>query len=190
MRLHNAVGVFTVCVFTLMVCLSGCDRAASDHVNDTGAVRTATVVDSPAAADTQRAQTPPQAQPTTQSPYLSEARALGEYTDQRGFRRKYVRVAPGLSDAQLTDLGKRLHAQEKNAWLWLLDDDTQAKQMLESLPATERGDLRNYPGKWVEAHAVAHSVMEIVPGGGRRWVLYKGPYTQAQLAVLESEPAP
>jgi hypothetical protein len=53
------------------------------------------------------------------------------------------------------------------------------------LPATEQGNLRNYPAKWVEAHTLAHSVLEITPQGGKQWVLYKGPYTAVELTRLE-----
>ena len=45
------------------------------------------------------------------------ARPIGEFTDPMGFRRKYYVVPADLSDAQLTALGRQLHAQEKNAWL-------------------------------------------------------------------------
>ena len=124
------------------------------------------------------------------APALAEFRELGEYTDQRGFRRVYVLVAPGLDDEQITALAQHLHAREDGAWLWFLDSDEQAAAMLAALPATEQGDTSTYPGKWVETHAVAHSVMEIVLGERRsRWMLYKGPYTGTLLATLPCPPS-
>lgn len=109
-------------------------------------------------------------------------RTLGDYTDPRGFRRLYLLVPPGLEDAQIVALARRVHAKEKNAWLWLLDSDEKAAQMMSALPRTAQGDMQGYPGKWVEAHTVAHSSLELMPkGGGKRWALYKGPYTTQKL---------
>jgi hypothetical protein len=66
----------------------------------------------------------------------------------------------------------------------MLDDGAQAVQMMEALPRTAQGDMQGYPGDWVEQHTVAHVVMELVPGGGRRWVLAKRSGSDV-LAVLE-----
>lgn len=113
------------------------------------------------------------------------ARPIGEFTDRHGFRRKYYVVPAGLSDAQLTELAQRLHAAEKNAWLWLLDSDEKARQMMEAAPRTQDGDLKDYPGQWVEKHTAAHSGLEILPHGkGRRWALFKGPYSGQLLTAL------
>lgn len=114
-------------------------------------------------------------------------KSIGEFTDKRGFRRKYYVVPAGLSDTQLTELGRQLHTTEKNAWLWLLDSDEQAKQMMATVEKTQTGDMTGYPGKWVEDHTVAHSGLAIMPKGqgkGRQWLLFKGPYTSKQLTVL------
>lgn len=127
-------------------------------------------------AQAQTASTP-QAGPT--------AKPIGEFTDRRGFRRKYYVVPANLSDAQLTELGRQLHATEKNAWLWLLDSDEQAAQMMATVEKTQTGDMAGYPGQWVEQHTAAHSGLAIMPKGkGRQWLLYKGPYSSHQLSVL------
>ena len=113
------------------------------------------------------------------------AKAIGEFTDQRGFRRKYYVVPAALSDAQLIALARQLHGTEKNAWLWLLDSDEQAQQMMATVAKTQTGDMAGYPGKWVEQHTAAHSGLAVMPKGkGRQWLLYKGPYTSQQLGVL------
>ena len=136
------------------------------------------------------ASAPTAAAPASATPTPAEFRELGEYTDRRGFRRVYLLVAPGLDDDRLTALAQHLHARENGARLWFLDSDEQAAAMLAALPATENGDTRAYPGKWVEAHTVAHSVMEAVIGERRsRWVLYKGPYSGTPLATLPCPPS-
>lgn len=112
-------------------------------------------------------------------------RTLGEYTDPHGIRRLYLLVSPNLSDAQIMTLAQAVHAKEKNAWLWLLDSDEKAAQMMEALPRTAQGDMAGYPGTWVQAHTVAHSQQELLPkGAGKRWALYKGPYTGTLLGEL------
>lgn len=112
-------------------------------------------------------------------------RTLGEYTDPHGIRRLYLLVSPSLSDAQIMTLVQAVHAKEKNAWLWLLDSDEKAAQMMEALPRTAQGDMAGYPGAWVQAHTVAHSQQELLPkGAGKRWALYKGPYTGTLLGEL------
>ena len=124
----------------------------------------------------------PSPSPSSASPV---ARPIGEFTDRHGFRRKYYVVPAGLSDAQLTELAQRLHATEKNAWLWLLDSDEKARQMMETVSKTQDGDLKNYPGQWVEKHTAAHSALEVLPHGkGRRWALFKGPYSGQMLTAL------
>ncbi len=131
-----------------------------------------------------------QADPASQTKSASSpiaAQPIGEFTDRHGFRRKYYVVPAGLSDAQLTALGRQLHTTEKNAWLWLLDSDEQAKQMMATVEKTQTGDMTGYPGKWVEDHTAAHSGLAIMPKGqgkGRQWLLFKGPYSSKQLTVL------
>ena len=128
---------------------------------------------------------PTQAQTVPAAQAGPTAKAIGEFTDQRGFRRKYYVVPAGLSDAQLTALARQLHASEKNAWLWLLDSDEQAAQMMATVEKTQTGDMAGYPGKWVEQHTAAHSGLATMPKGkGRQWLLYKGPYSGQQLGVL------
>ena len=113
-----------------------------------------------------------------------QAKVVGEYKDGIGIRRKYYVVPADLSDAQLIALATQLHRTEKDAWLWLLNSDTQAAQMMAALPKTVQGDFSNYPGKWVEQHTAGHTGLQALPKGkGRQWVLMKGPYSE-QLAVL------
>lgn len=132
----------------------------------------------------------PQTDPT-QFPITPVAEhVLGEFTDSRGFRRLYLLVSPELSDAQIVDLARRVHAREDGAWLWFLNSDEKIAQVLATLPATEKGDTSQYPGQWVEAHTVAHSAMEVVLGEKRsRWRLFKGPYSAAVLAELPCPPS-
>lgn len=122
--------------------------------------------DAPARTDPVRAPEP--------SPYDAQVKEFGAVTDRYGFERKYVQVAVGLSETQLIELAQRLHAREPETWFWMLDDDAQAAQMMEALPRTAQGDMSGYPREWVEQHTVAHVVMELVPGGDRRWVLARG----------------
>ena len=122
---------------------------------------------------------------TSSAAAAAPLRTLGEYTDPHGIRRLYLLVSPNLSDAQIMTLVQAVHAKEKNAWLWLLDSDEKAAQMMEALPRTAQGDMAGYPGAWVQAHTVAHSQQELLPkGAGKRWALYKGPYTGTLLGEL------
>ena len=82
-------------------------------------------------------------------------RTLGEYTDPHGIRRLYLLVSPNLSDAQIMTLAQAVHAKEKNAWLWLLDSDEKAAQMMEALPRTAQGDMAGYPA--VHRHAAGRT---------------------------------
>lgn len=127
-----------------------------------------------------QAETSPYAQPIT----INTAKPIGEFTDNYGFRRKYYVVPASLNDAQLAELGRLLHAKEKNAWLWLLNSDEKAKQMMDTVEKTKNGDLDGYPGEWVEKHTAARSSLNFMPGGGRQWLLFKGPYSMQQLSVL------
>ncbi len=163
-------------VLLLAACASACARTPGD-VPATAAATTATAATGQAPATADRGASTP-------SPYAAEVKALGQVTDRFGFERKYVQVAPGLDDAQLADLARRLHALEPETWFWMLDDGSQAAQMMEALPRTAQGDMTGYPADWVERHTVAHVVMELVPGGGRRWVLAKGSGSDV-IAVLE-----
>jgi hypothetical protein len=155
--------IFIACAFFLTACNGG------HHANG---AKIAAGANTPATAPTEPSDQASKSK--EQSPYVTEVKALGEFTDGYGFLRKYVQIAPGLSDAQLIDLARRLHALEPKTWFWMLDDGAQAKQMMEALPRTAEGDFSGYPRKWVEQHTSAHIVMEIVPRRGRRWVLAKG----------------
>lgn len=118
------------------------------------------------------------------SPYDAEVKVLGEFTDRFGFKRKYVQVTAGLTDAQVIALAHRLHALEPETWFWMLDDDTQAKQMMTTLPNTAQGNYQGYPLKWVEQHTVVHVVLQLVPHAPKRWVLIKGDGESDVIAVL------
>ena len=124
------------------------------------------------------------ASPTRSASSPVAAKSIGEFSDRQDFRRKYYVVPAGLSDAQLTALGRQLHAAEKNAWLWLLDSDEQAQQMMATVEKTQTGDMTGYPGQWVAQHTAAHSGLALMPKGGRQWLLYKGPYSSQLLDVL------
>ncbi len=153
--------------------LSACDRAVPDTTTTAAPSNPASATASASPADGVPATT-----------------LLGEFTDRLGFRRVYVQVPPGLSDAQLVAVAERLHARENGAWLWLLDSDAQSAQLLAALPAVEQGDASAYPRAWAEQHTVAHSVMELVAGERRsQWVLYKGADSSEALATLPCPPA-
>lgn len=113
-------------------------------------------------------------------------RTLGSFRNRMGFRHLYLLVPTGLDDAQLLALAADVHAQEKDAWLWLLDSDEQADALLAALPRIEEqgAETEDFPRAWFEEHTRAYSVLEIVPqsqGGGRRWALYRGPYGSQDL---------
>ncbi len=163
----------------VLACMGACVRAPST-ANAGEALPTVAAMQVPIDASTPVAPDAKQAP----SPYAAEVKALGQIRDRFGFERKFVQVAPGLDDAQLVNLAKRLHALEPEAWFWMLDDGTQAAQMMEALPRTAQGDMQGYPADWVERHTVAHVVMELMPGGGKRWVLAKRSGSDV-LAVLE-----
>lgn len=173
----NASRLLFIAVFMSVACLGACARPASTAAGDATPTATPAASAVPAAAAAQDVQQAP-------SPYTAEVKVFGQVTDRFGFVRKYVQVAPGLDDTQLVDLGKRLHALEPKTWFWMLDDGAQAAQMMEALPRTAQGDMQGYPGEWVEQHTVAHVVMELVPGGGKRWVLAKRSGSDV-MAVLE-----
>lgn len=108
------------------------------------------------------------------SPYDAEVKALGTFTDRNGFLRKYVLVAPGLSDRQLLTLARRLHRIEPDTWFWFMDDDGGIESLLASLPQTEQGDDSHFPVQYVQQHAVAHMQMNVGGANGRQWVLEHG----------------
>lgn len=113
----------------------------------------------------------------------ASAKPIGEFTTGQGLHRAYYLVSPGLSDAEVVTLAKRLHEQQPDSWLWLMDDEAQMPQLLESLPQAERGDLSNYPTMWVQQHTVAHSVIT-VGEGPREWVLFKGADPGTELVAI------
>ena len=43
---------------------------------------------------------------------------------QWGRINKYVRVKPGVSDAEMLELGRALHKAEPETWFWMVDDDS------------------------------------------------------------------
>lgn len=122
--------------------------------------------------------------PYTQPITINTAKHIGGFTDHFGFVRKYYVVPANLSDAQLVQLGRLLHAKEKIAWLWLLSSDEKAKQMMDTVVKTQRGDFEGYPLQWVEQNTAAHSGLHFMPGRERQWLLIKGPYSGTQLSEL------
>ena len=129
---------------------------------------------------------PATAQAVTGTVTLSMAKPIGGFTDSRGFHRRYFVVPAGLSDAQLTELARLLHAREKVAWLWLLDSDEKAQQMMDTVEKVRWDNSHGYPAAWVEKHTVAHSSLVYLPPNAkaRQWVLFKGPYSKTQLSTL------
>jgi hypothetical protein len=103
-----------------------------------------------------------------------QGKVLGRFIDQFGFERIYVKLPSDLSAEQLIVIGRQWHSKEPDGWFWFLDDDGKAAQLLASLPETEHGDLSDYPAEWMKAHSLGHIQMELLPGGGRRWVLMSG----------------
>jgi hypothetical protein len=120
-----------------------------------------------------------------------QGHVLGRFKDRFGFERIYAKLPPGLSTKQLVIISRQWHRSEPNGWFWFLDDDGKAGQLLASLPETERGDLSNYPLDWVKAHSLGHIQMELLSGGGRRWVLMPGFERSGDpLAVLDKNGSP
>lgn len=160
----------------LFVALTACDRApaARDALPPSSA---------PSSASTM----PPASSPSSETTRaIKPLRTLGTFTNRYRFRHVYLLVPEGLSDAQLIALAQGVHAKEKDAWLWLLDSDSQASEFLAALPLIERGESNNFPKDWFAAHTRAYSVLEFLPkGAGRRWALYRGPHgTQDLLSAL------
>ena len=112
--------------------------------------------------------------PSIQAVSINMAQPIGGFTDRFGFRRRYYVVPAGLSDAQLTSLGRLLHAKEKDGWMFLLDSDEQAKQLMATVEKTAHGDFSGYPGAWMEQHTVARIVLMLFPNKTRQWVMLKG----------------
>jgi hypothetical protein len=102
-------------------------------------------------------------------------RVLGRFRDRFGFDRIYVELQQaGPVTERFVSIAREWHRREPKGWFWFLDDAAKAKQLLASLPETEHGDLSHYPVTWVKAHTLGHIQMELLPGGGRRWVLMPG----------------
>lgn len=166
---RNAAKAIAFAALAVLVACSAADRSVDDmHATKAGSAKRAASEQS-AANNSGVASAP-----VAPSPYDTQVKLFGEFTDRYGYRRRYVQVAPGLDDAQVVTLAGRLHAGEPDTWFWLLDDDALAQQMMKTLPKTADGDLSGYPLDWVKAHTVAQIALELMPGGGKRWVVYRG----------------
>jgi len=99
---------------------------------------------------------------------------LGRFKDRHGFERIYVKLSPGLRGAKLVAIAQAWHVQEPQGWIWFLDDDEKADEMLRALPEVQQGNIANYPVEWVAAHSLGHIQMELLPGGCKRWTLMPG----------------
>ncbi|PAT38392.1 hypothetical protein CK625_02585 [Vandammella animalimorsus] len=128
--------------------------------------------------------TPPQAEASADPQDLAEGKRLGQFVNRYGFRHLYVRVPVGLDDARIIALAQQWHQREPDAWLWLLDDDSQFQQLLGSLPKIEQGDLGDFPAQWFKQHAVANLVLMLHPDRSRRWALYRGAQRSDSMAEL------
>lgn len=113
-----------------------------------------------------------------------EGRKLGQFVTRHGFRRLYVLLPAGLDDAGIIALAQQWHQREPDAWLWLLDDDSQFPKLLETLPKTEQGELADFPAEWIKQHAVANLALVLYPDRSRRWVLYRGAWKNEEMAEL------
>lgn len=105
---------------------------------------------------------------------IEPIRTLGTFTNRRQFRQLYLLVPKGLSEAQLAALAQSVHSKEKDAHLWLLDDDSEFAKALEALPRIEKGEPHTFPSEWFDKHVVARTTLVIFPGGGREWILLRG----------------
>ncbi|MDO4724755.1 MAG: hypothetical protein Q4A97_08345 [Comamonadaceae bacterium] len=128
--------------------------------------------------------TPPQAEAPARQQDLAEGQRLGQFVNRHGFRHLYVQVPAGLDDARIIALAQHWHQREPDAWLWLLDDDSQFEQLLGSLPKIEQGDLSGFPAQWFKQHAVANLVLMLHPDRSRRWTLYRGAQRNNSMAEL------
>ena len=137
----------------------------------------------PSSAQAAAQATPPQAEAAAPQD-LAEGQRLGQFVNRYGFRHLYVRVPAGLDDARIIALAQQWHKREPDAWLWLLDDDSQFQQLLDSLPKIEQGDLGDFPAQWFKQHAVANLVLMLHPDRSRRWALYRGAHRSDSMAEL------
>jgi hypothetical protein len=104
----------------------------------------------------------------------SRNKVLGEFVNRFKITNKYVLVKPGLREAKLLELAKKLHRAEPKVAFWFLDDDAQFPQLLKSLPEVEAGNSANVPFDWFKKHVVANMQEWISSEKGRYWVLCKG----------------
>lgn len=110
-----------------------------------------------------------------------DVRAIGDFTDGYGFQRRYFVVPAGLEARKLIGIAETLHRESPQAYLWLLDSDEKAAQMMAAMPAALKGETDGYPADWVAEHTAAHLELQLVPKGGRRWALIKGPLTSGEV---------
>ena len=103
------------------------------------------------------------------------SRALGHLPDS-GRHLRICQVPQGMNDQQIIDLARQLHADQPKDTIWLLDDKSQIRQLLASLPKTAQGDFSTYPREWFDKHCVA-SIQLAVGGGKSYWVVVKGSST-------------
>jgi ferredoxin-NADP reductase len=103
----------------------------------------------------------------------AKVKVLGEFTNRYKLTNKYVLVAPGLGQDEFLAIAKTLHASEPQVTFWMLDDDSQAPQLIASLKEIEAGNSASYPADWANEHIVAN-LQEWLGPNGRHWVLCKG----------------
>lgn len=115
---------------------------------------------------------------------IEPLRVLGTFTNRYRFRHLYLLVPEGLSDAQIASLAQAVHAREKDAWLWLIDSDTEAQRMLDALPKIESGQAHDFPSAWFDKHVVARTALVMFPEKSRTWVLYRGQGSSQPMAKL------
>lgn len=89
----------------------------------------------------------------------------------RGFHFIYFKVPAGLDEQKLIETAQKLHDQEPDAQLILVDDDSQLKEYIEYAKQISAGNYNGtLPKEWADKHIVGN-VQKYVSG---KFTLCKG----------------
>lgn len=100
----------------------------------------------------------------------------------KGIRFAYYLIPSGLSREELTEVAKKIHSEEDDTQLILVDDDAKVAEYIAYVKAISGpGDVDvELPQEWADEHIVAN-VQKHMNG---RWVLYKS-YGYEEIGELE-----
>jgi hypothetical protein len=89
----------------------------------------------------------------------------------RNLQFAYYQIPPGLSRAELIDMAREIHAQEPNAQLILVDDDSGLDEYVTYAKAVGDGrEDAEMPKQWADRHIVAN-LQKYLNG---KWMLCEG----------------